>query len=139
MLAPTQPLLLRAWAYSRKSPRPLQASCYHSLPHSQVSGAVIVCGKRQKVVVEAWLDREWSSALLNPQPATRRARAASASTTAARSWSSRYETGPGARPALLRRHRGRGRRPRLSRAPSICGAAEDVRPGAGLPRHGETR
>jgi predicted secreted hydrolase len=67
-MAPTQPVLLEGvGGYSRKGPRPLQASYYYSLPHLQVSGAVIVRGERRKVVGEAWLDREWSSALLDPQ------------------------------------------------------------------------
>jgi predicted secreted hydrolase len=67
-LTPTQPVLLQgAKGYSRKGPNPLQASYYYSLPHLQVSGTVVRQGRRQKVTGEAWLDREWSSTLLDPK------------------------------------------------------------------------
>lgn len=65
---PTQPLILQGdRGYSRKGPAPHQASYYYSIPHLKVSGAVIRDGKRAVVIGEAWLDREWSSTLLDPR------------------------------------------------------------------------
>jgi predicted secreted hydrolase len=55
--------------YSRKGPRPEQASYYYSMPHLKVSGTVLRGGQRVAVTGEAWLDREWSSTLLPPQAA----------------------------------------------------------------------
>jgi len=52
--------------YSRKGPNPAQASRYYSLPHLAVTGSVVRGGKRVKVTGQAWLDREWSSTLLDP-------------------------------------------------------------------------
>jgi predicted secreted hydrolase len=66
-LVARQPLLLQGDAgYSRKGPRPGQASYYYSVPHLAVAGAVVRNGKRIAVTGEAWLDREWSSTLLDP-------------------------------------------------------------------------
>ena len=66
-LAPGQPPILQGEAgYSRKGPRPGQASYYYSLPHLAVTGSVLRGGKRVPVTGEAWLDREWSSTLLDP-------------------------------------------------------------------------
>jgi predicted secreted hydrolase len=66
-LTPKQAVLLQgANGYSRKGPDPIQASYYYSLPHLQVSGTIGRSGRRQKVTGEAWLDREWSSTLLDP-------------------------------------------------------------------------
>jgi predicted secreted hydrolase len=66
-LAPTQPLVLQGDAgYSRKGPRPEQASDYYSVPHLAVSGTLMRNGQRVIVSGEAWLDREWSSTLLDP-------------------------------------------------------------------------
>jgi predicted secreted hydrolase len=66
-LTPTQALLLQGDAgYSRKGPRPEEASYYYSLPHLTVTGTVLRGGKRVAVSGEAWLDREWSSTLLDP-------------------------------------------------------------------------
>jgi predicted secreted hydrolase len=50
--------------YSRKGPRPEQASYYYSIPHLKVGGTVLRAGRRVPVSGEAWLDREWSSSLL---------------------------------------------------------------------------
>ncbi|WP_308813948.1 lipocalin-like domain-containing protein [Sphingomonas sp. GV3] len=59
---PTQPPLARGQSgYSRKGPRPEQASYYYSVPHLSVAGSVVRAGKRERMVGEAWLDREWSS------------------------------------------------------------------------------
>jgi len=66
-LTPSQPVLLQGLrGYSRKGPNPLQASYYYSLPHLQVAGTIARAGRRHKVTGEAWLDREWSSTLLDP-------------------------------------------------------------------------
>jgi predicted secreted hydrolase len=66
-LSPRQPILLQGdGGYSRKGPSPSQASYYYSQPHLAVSGTVVRGGKRVAVSGEAWLDREWSSALLDP-------------------------------------------------------------------------
>ncbi len=65
-LNPVQPVLLEgAGGYSRKGPRPDEASYYYSLPHLAVTGAVVRGGKRIAVSGEAWLDREWSSGLMD--------------------------------------------------------------------------
>lgn len=65
--APAQPPLLEGQGgYSRKGPRPEQASYYYSLPHLRVSGTAIRAGKVEAVTGEAWLDREWSSDYLAP-------------------------------------------------------------------------
>ncbi len=65
---PTQPVLLQGQAgYSRKGPLPAQASHYYSLPHLKVSGTVRLDGRTRRVTGRAWLDREWSSTLLDPR------------------------------------------------------------------------
>ncbi len=64
---PTQPPLLEGEnGYSRKGPKPEQASYYYSIPHLAVTGNVIRAGKSERVTGEAWLDREWSSNYLAP-------------------------------------------------------------------------
>lgn len=61
-LTPTQaPLLQGDGGYSRKGPRPEQASYYYSLPHLAVAGRLTRAGNAQAVQGRAWLDREWSS------------------------------------------------------------------------------
>ena len=67
-LAPTQPLLLQgAGGYSRKGPRPAQASYYYSEPQLAVSGSAgHGGGAPQAVRGSAWLDHEWSSQVLDP-------------------------------------------------------------------------
>ena len=65
---PTQPILLQGQAgYSRKGPRPLQASYYYSQPALAVSGTLSHRGQTRRVTGQAWLDREWSSTLLDPR------------------------------------------------------------------------
>jgi predicted secreted hydrolase len=59
------PILQGANGYSRKGPLPGQASHYYSLPQLAVSGSVMRGGKTLKVTGKAWLDREWSSTLLD--------------------------------------------------------------------------
>ncbi|WP_199285979.1 lipocalin-like domain-containing protein [Phenylobacterium parvum] len=66
-LTPTQPVLLQGQAgYSRKGPQPGQASWYYTLPHLEVGGVLERDGRRRPVRGRAWLDREWSSTLLDP-------------------------------------------------------------------------
>lgn len=65
---PTQPPIAQGRnGYSRKGPRPEQASYYYSIPHLSVSGIVARGGRRERVTGEAWLDREWSSDFLGGQ------------------------------------------------------------------------
>ena len=67
-ITPTQEILLQGEnGYSRKGPEPTQASHYYSLPHLKVSGTVRRGGRLQNVTGSAWLDREWSSTLLDPR------------------------------------------------------------------------
>lgn len=62
-LRPTQPPMLQGQGgFSRKGPRPAQASYYYSKPQLQVSGSA---GDRP-VTGHAWLDHEWSSEALDP-------------------------------------------------------------------------
>ena len=64
----TQPLLLQGDAgYSRKGPRPEQASHYYSQPQLAVSGTLTRDGMAQSVRGTAWLDHEWSDSLLDPE------------------------------------------------------------------------
>lgn len=66
--APTQALLLqgdRGW--SRKGPQPEQASQYYSQPQLRVSGQLQRAGRSLPVQGLAWLDHEWSEALLHPE------------------------------------------------------------------------
>ena len=59
---PTQPPLPQGQdGYSRKGPKPEQASYYYSVPHLAVTGSVLRGGRIERVRGEAWLDREWSS------------------------------------------------------------------------------
>lgn len=63
----TQPVLLQGQAgYSRKGPDPLQASHYLSEPQLQVGGELRIDGRTHRVAGRAWLDHEWSEALLHP-------------------------------------------------------------------------
>lgn len=67
-LTPTQPLMLQGTrGYSRKGPKPEQASHYYSEPQLQVSGTVTRQGKPLQVKGSAWLDHEWSSTVLDPR------------------------------------------------------------------------
>lgn len=66
-LRETQPLLLQGQAgYSRKGPDPDQASHYYSKPHLAVTGELQLAGRALQVAGRAWLDHEWSEALLHP-------------------------------------------------------------------------
>jgi predicted secreted hydrolase len=67
-LRETQPLLLQGQeGFSRKGPDAAQSSYYYSLPHLQARGSITVQGQRHEVQGTAWLDHEWSHALLHPQ------------------------------------------------------------------------
>jgi predicted secreted hydrolase len=62
----TQPPLLQGSAgFSRKGPRPAQASHYYTQPQLEVSGSVSQRGVAVAVRGRAWLDHEWSDALLD--------------------------------------------------------------------------
>lgn len=63
----TQPVLLQGDAgYSRKGPDAAQASFYLSEPQLAVSGTLDLDGRALAVRGRAWLDHEWSEALLHP-------------------------------------------------------------------------
>ena len=65
-LKPEQaPLLQGAGGYSRKGPRPLQASYYYSEPQLKTTGTVTQAGKTIAVTGASWLDHEWSSQVLD--------------------------------------------------------------------------
>ncbi|MBH2016222.1 MAG: carotenoid 1,2-hydratase [Burkholderiales bacterium] len=62
----TQPVLLQGEAgFSRKGPRPEQASRYYSHPQLRVSGSLGRGGRSSTVQGRAWLDHEWSESLLD--------------------------------------------------------------------------
>lgn len=50
--------------YSRKGPQPSQASYYYSRPQLAVAGRLTVAGRERAVTGRAWLDHEWSSAMM---------------------------------------------------------------------------
>ena len=61
---PTQAIILQGrGGYSQKGPSASEASHYYSWPQLKVAGRL----NGQLVTGKAWLDREWSSTLLNPQ------------------------------------------------------------------------
>jgi len=69
-LTPTQPLLPEGdRGFSRKGPRPSQASEYYSEPQLHVTGRVRARGAVREVTGTAWLDHEWSSEYLAPEAA----------------------------------------------------------------------
>jgi predicted secreted hydrolase len=53
--------------WSQKGPKSEDASRYYSIPQLAVAGTVLREGKRLVVTGTAWLDREWSSAYLDPR------------------------------------------------------------------------
>ncbi|MGI4776806.1 MAG: lipocalin-like domain-containing protein [Janthinobacterium lividum] len=67
-IAPTQPVLLQGNAgLSRKGPDASQASYYYSEPQLAVTGRIALQGQTLDVKAgTAWLDHEWSDALLHP-------------------------------------------------------------------------
>jgi predicted secreted hydrolase len=69
-LAPTQaPMLQGDGGFSRKGPRPNQASYYYSEPQLMVEGAITRNGKLVAVSGRAWLDHEWSTSVLDADAA----------------------------------------------------------------------
>jgi predicted secreted hydrolase len=65
---PAQAWLLQGEdGFSRKGPEPAQASFYVSQPHLAVRGTLGLKGERFEVQGTAWLDHEWSEALLHPE------------------------------------------------------------------------
>jgi len=70
-LAPTQPVLLQGdQGYSRKGPKPEQASYYYSEPQLRTTGAIVgPNGREQAVTGVTWLDHEWSTQVLDPDAA----------------------------------------------------------------------
>jgi predicted secreted hydrolase len=64
-LQATQPVLLQGEAgYSRKGPQPDEASHYYSEPQLALRGALTLEGRSTDVTGTAWLDHEWSDAML---------------------------------------------------------------------------
>jgi predicted secreted hydrolase len=64
----TQPVLLQGeQGYSRKGPQAQHASHYYSQPHLAVRGQVWREGRPVAVHGRAWLDHEWSVALMPPE------------------------------------------------------------------------
>lgn len=62
---PTQPVLLQGeQGFSRKGPDAAHASYYISWPHLAVRGQIVNAGRVRRVTGSAWLDHEWSSALM---------------------------------------------------------------------------
>jgi predicted secreted hydrolase len=61
------PLLQGENGFSRKGPKPNQASYYVSLPQMKVDGALEIAGKREQVRGTAWFDQEWSSSYLSDE------------------------------------------------------------------------
>ena len=69
-LTPTQPPMLQGEnGFSRKGPKPEQASYYYSEPQLKVEGSVSRNGKAMAVSGTAWLDHEWSTTVLDPAAA----------------------------------------------------------------------
>ena len=67
-LTPTQMLMLQDQnGFSRKGPKPEQASYYYSEPHLSVTGTVFRQNRPTAVTGRAWLDHEWSTAYLDPE------------------------------------------------------------------------
>jgi hypothetical protein len=65
---PQQAWLLQGdQGFSRKGPDASQASFYVSQPHLAVQGTLALKGQRFEVRGTAWLDHEWSEALLHPE------------------------------------------------------------------------
>lgn len=67
-LRETQPVLLQGEAgWSRKGPRPGQASYYYSQPQLAVEGRLLLGSEAHAVQGRAWLDHEWSEELLDAE------------------------------------------------------------------------
>jgi len=69
-LAPSQPVLVQGvGGFSRKGPRPAQASYYYSEPQLTTTGTITRAGKAVAVKGASWLDHEWSSQVLDAEAA----------------------------------------------------------------------
>ena len=67
-LSPTQPVLLQGrQGLSRKGPEAAQASYYYSEPQLAVRGRLSLQGRDFDVTGRAWMDHEWSEALMHPE------------------------------------------------------------------------
>ena len=67
---PTQPPLLQGSdGFSRKGPKPAQASYYYSQPQLAIEAELALGGAASKLKGTAWLDHEWSTTLLDPDAA----------------------------------------------------------------------
>jgi predicted secreted hydrolase len=65
---PTQPVLLQGKAgLSRKGPEEAQASYYYSEPQLRTQGRLTLKGQAFDIGGTAWLDHEWSEALMHPE------------------------------------------------------------------------
>ncbi|WP_219218951.1 lipocalin-like domain-containing protein [Variovorax boronicumulans] len=65
---PTQPVLLQGRAgLSRKGPDASQASYYYSEPQLAAQGKLTLKGQPFEIAGKAWLDHEWSEALMHPE------------------------------------------------------------------------
>jgi predicted secreted hydrolase len=65
---PSQPVLLQGSAgLSRKGPEEAQASYYYSEPQLKAQGKLTLKGQAFEVDGAAWLDHEWSEALMHPE------------------------------------------------------------------------
>ena len=69
LTAHAPPMLEGDDGYSRKGPRPDEASYYYSRPHLAVSGTIERGQGKEQVTGSAWLDHEWSSQYLAPDAA----------------------------------------------------------------------
>lgn len=65
--APQAWLLQGEEGFSRKGPDPAQASFYVTQPQLRVRGTLGLAGQRFTINGTAWLDHEWSEALLHPE------------------------------------------------------------------------
>ncbi len=59
------PMLQGDQGFSRKGPRPAQASYYYSRPQLATSGTIAAAGQQFAVEGRAWLDHEWSSEIMD--------------------------------------------------------------------------
>jgi len=69
LTARAPPLLEGDDGYSRKGPRPSEASYYYSRPQLEVRGTIERGKGKEDVTGTAWLDHEWSSQYLAPDAA----------------------------------------------------------------------
>ncbi|MGH8738276.1 MAG: lipocalin-like domain-containing protein, partial [Burkholderiales bacterium] len=69
LTAHAAPLLEGDAGYSRKGPRPGEASDYYSRPQLDVRGTIERGKGKEQVAGRAWLDHEWSSDYLAPEAA----------------------------------------------------------------------